>query len=298
VGTACGAAIFAAGRVGTCLALQSLRISSHNRLAATAGGALGLVCCSSLAAHSFLLSSTLVAERRGVRNWPLLPVPPSAPTFGFLTLGWAALSLWQFRVLGGRLRYWAPSDVIRPGSFAHKALPAPGNDYADLRIKRLLTVQGGKHGCHHCGRSRSWLGMGPRLRFIGDHIPPNKYAKLADQASGAADPPGRGARPWWVRLLPFLQPARTPQVFLPQCERCSLIQSNAVRMDRRTLIFPRSWRWYDVWFPLPVFLLLLLLPAWTELADRFEREKKRATRALPAPPSASGGKGSNSSSWF
>ena len=88
----------------------------------------------------------------------------------------------------------------------------------------------------------------------------------------------RAQRAWWMRLLPFLKPQKTPQVFLPQCERCSLIQSNAVRMDRRTLIFPRSWRWYDVWLPFPILLTLVALPAWEELWQRWQREKKAVER--------------------
>ena len=274
---------------------------------------MGFLVSSTAAAQGFLISSTLVAERRGVEDWPLLPVAPGSPSFVALSVSCGLLSFLQFRLARGRLRLWAPSDIIRPGSFAAASLPpnkAPGNEYADQAMKRLLSEQGGKFGCHSCGRSRSWFGLGPRLNFIGDHIPPNKYAKLADVASGAADPKqlragGRGwfrrlwpfqrrtktsfppssdftqlraGRAWWFRLLPFLRPTKTPQVFLPQCERCSLIQSNAVRMDRRTLVSPRSWRWRDVWFPFPVWITLLGLPAFQELVERWEAEQRGVER--------------------
>lgn len=251
-------------------------------MAATVGGGVGFMLSSTAAAQGFLIGSTLVAERRGVQDWPLLPVAPGSPSFVALSTSCGLLSLLQFRLARGRLRLWAPSDIIRPGSFAAASIPpnkAPGNEYADAAMKRLLGEQGGLFGCHTCGRSRSWFGFGPRLSFIGDHIPPNKYAKLADAASGASDLKQlRAGRAWWFRLLPFLRPSKTPQVFLPQCERCSLIQSNAVRMDRRTLVAPRSWRWRDVWFPFPIWLSLLGLPAFQELVERWEAEQRGVER--------------------
>ena len=189
-GASCGALAFASARLGTSFVLQSLRISSQNHIAATAGGAAGVFVCGGLAAHTFLLSSTFVAQRNGgLERWPLLPVPVTSPSFVMVSVSCGLLSLLQFRLLlGGRLRFLAPSDVIRPGTFAARGglpLQAPGNDYADQAMKRLLSDQGAKHGCHSCGRSKSWWGLGPRLNFIGDHIPPNKYAKILDAASGA-----------------------------------------------------------------------------------------------------------------
>jgi len=274
-GCVSGAAAFGACRLGVSFALQSLRVSSHNRLPAVLGGAAGMLVASNVAAHSTLLSSTLIAERAGIRtaDWPLLPVPLSSPSIGLFTGLVAFLSWRQFRLLGGRLHRWAPSDVMKPGSFAQRSMPAPGNEYADQAMKRALAQEGQRAGCHHCGRSRSWWGFGPPLRFIGDHIPPNKYAKLADAASGAT---ATGPRPWWQVLLPFLRPAKTPQVFLPQCERCSSIQAAAVRVDRRTLIFPRSWRASDLWLPFPLLLALLLLPIIEELEEQWKRERRWA----------------------
>jgi hypothetical protein len=274
VGCTSGATVFAASRLGVSFVLQSLRISSHNRLPATVGGAAGMVVCSGLAAHTVLLSSTLVAERSGIHasHWPLLPVSPASPSFALFTGLVAVLSWRQFLSLGGKgLWRWAPSDVMKAGSFAQRSMPAPGNEYADQAMKRALWQEGVRAGCHHCGRSKSWWGLGPTLSFIGDHIPPNKYAKLADAASGAVGP-----KPWWQVLLPFLRPRKTPQVFLPQCERCSAIQSAAVRADRRTLIFPRSWRLWDLWLPFPLLLTMLLLPFLEDVRQKWRNERSWA----------------------
>lgn len=205
-------------------------------------------------------------------------MPPQSTSFGLLTGSVVLLSLVQFRALGGRLRVWAPSDIIRPGSFAGPSMgfAAPGNEYADAAMKRRLWLEGVKRGCHSCGRSRSWWGVGKPLPFIGDHIPPNKYAKLADAVSGAAD---TGPKPWWQVLLPFLRPRKTPQVFLPQCERCSQMQSHAVRLDRRTLVAPRSWRWYDLWMPWPMLLAMAALPLMEELRERWRQDRRSRERS-------------------
>lgn len=316
VGVATGTSMlgFAVTRWACTAGLFGLRVSSSNLVAATVAGGLTVCIAGNVAAHAWLHSAAWAAQQYGRRDWPLHTVSPSSPTFLPLSAAFAGLSLLQFRLQGGRLRRLAPSDVMRAGSFFRQSIPAPGNDYASASIKRALNEHGLHDGCHSCGRSRKWI-IGPPLSFIGDHIPPNKYAKQADIASGAVDTPGM-PRGLWSRLWPF-RPQKTPQVFLPQCESCSLKQSHAVRMDKRTMvsgggmrgtcrrsslqetvahapglltslalsssfcqIFPRSFRFYDVWLPFPLLLALLLLPFLDELDRLVELEHYAAERQL------------------
>lgn len=61
-------------------------------------------------------------------------------------------------------------------------------------------------------------------------------------------------------------------------------------MDRRTLIFPRSWRWYDVWFPFPLALALLSLPLLDQLDWMMWEETPMAEAELGLWPDRPGRK--------
>jgi hypothetical protein len=128
----------------------------------------------------------------------------------------SSISCFVHRVVFRRsFRSLCPSDLFRPGSFASRSLPATqGSEYADRLQKRQLNWIGRHFGCHHCGSRR------PRapntFSFIGDHIPPNKFANGA------------------------------PQRFYPQCFPCSQQQAAAVRLERRVLVSPRRVQWSDL----------------------------------------------------
>ena len=181
---------------------------------------------------------------------------------------YAALALLSYKLLRGKLQHVAPSDLYKVGSYMRHTLPAfRGSQYASTAEKQVLQVFGRKYGCHHCGMrygrmlnklaNRRWLGG-----FIGDHIPPNKYAHGSKGSSkGAA-----------------ASTAKIKQLFLPQCTTCSSKQSAAVRDDIRTLVLPRSLRWRDLFLPLPLFALLLL-PGVHHIGDRVE-EREQAEQSM------------------
>lgn len=164
-------------------------------------------------------------------SFPVSDIRACLHPWTVLTGTYVVCGLVQYRLLGGKWRYFAPSDVIRKGTFYRQSLPATW-DYADASSKRILQEFGSKYGCHHCGvgqGGQSILQATP-TKFIADHIPPVKYSKMSGD----------------------------DQEFLPQCEDCSSKQSHAVRMDKRKLIFPRSVRSYDFWLPFPVLLGFLI----------------------------------------
>eukprot|EP00042_Codosiga_hollandica_P029083 m.157714 g.157714 ORF g.157714 m.157714 type:complete len:284 (-) comp52970_c0_seq1:101-952(-) len=133
-------------------------------------------------------------------------------------------SIALFRLAGGRFRALLPSCLYKPGAFAWRKASIPANGaeyitntgkYGDVKIGSTgLYAHGYKYGCHSCGRKNV-------ANFIGDHMPPNKYAK-AGQA----------------------------QRLYPQCTTCSSLQSIAVRTDRGRLVtHVTSLRAYHLWLP-------------------------------------------------
>ncbi len=96
----------------------------------------------------------------------------------------ALCSLPLFLLLGGRFRSVLPSNLTKPGAFArrHASLQASGNDYitstqrSGARASGFIGLNdyGFKYGCHTCGTK--WV-----TSFIGDHMPPNKYASQGQQ---------------------------------------------------------------------------------------------------------------------
>ena len=164
-----------------------------------------------------------------------------------------------------------PSDLFRRGSFGWRGLRVRrGEEYASAAEKADVHALGRLYGCHHCGQriNTEKQRVSRLLRtttaapvatdgvslfqlpeahqvvgFVADHIPPNKYNRHGDA-----------------------------QTFYPQCPRCSLLQSHAVKADRRTLVRPHWSRFTasDFFFPSPLLLLpaLTMLNAIIELAQR------------------------------
>lgn len=156
-------------------------------------------------------------------------------------------NLLTFKLLGGRGRYLAPSDIIKKGTFARRWITATLDEYADRDEKATIHQYGARYGCHHCGTHSS--------TYIGDHIPPNKYSK-----------------------------AGRPQLFLPQCPPCSTSQSHAVRLDRRFYVMPRVLKPYDIWLPISIITAIIAYPTveymYGRIRGRYEYEKHGIIKVL------------------
>ena len=126
-----------------------------------------------------------------------------------------------FTLNRGKVQSLLPSDYCLPGTFSvRSAALRTGTEYADARNKGGIDMVGKLFGCHTCGDKV------PKT-YIGDHMPPNKFAKESNEK--------------FYRFLPFkfFETVKLPyladmfvvkQYFFPQCPSCSLIQSRAVML--------------------------------------------------------------------
>eukprot|EP00916_Digyalum_oweni_P001539 GHVL01002960.1.p1 GENE.GHVL01002960.1~~GHVL01002960.1.p1 ORF type:complete len:310 (-),score=74.33 GHVL01002960.1:193-1122(-) len=134
---------------------------------------------------------------------------------------------------GGKMRIFFPSDVSHVGGFARRRGSFPAKlDYASKTVKCQLQVAGKKYGCHTCGvRSPRGKWADAKL-FICDHQPPVMWIKRRLQYTPKL------LHPFFTKLNFF------SQRFYPQCKRCSIAQSSAVRTSKTKLILPHysSWR--------------------------------------------------------
>eukprot|EP00877_Chromochloris_zofingiensis_P002503 jgi/Chrzof1/12253/Cz06g27090.t1 len=138
----------------------------------------------------------------------------------------SVLGIFIFKSMGGRFSSLMPSDLSKPGSLAFESIPAKSDEYAQPSIKRELVRIFKRDGCHHCGATK-----GP---VIGDHMPPNKvvYGKGEDRlAAWLAEQPVIGK----VRGVLGMS-AISRQRFYPQCQRCSIKQSAAIKHGKRVLV--------------------------------------------------------------
>ena len=148
-----------------------------------------------------------------------------------------------FKLLGGKSGSLLVSDYCLPGAFANRAgaVPANGTNYAEQREKGAINMVGKLFGCHTCGDKNAGA-------YIGDHMPPNKYAKQENSK--------------WYRMI-FNGKLDVRQYFYPQCLPCSQVQSKAVNLKWRPLKLNfKSFRayhlsgvligmwWYGSWIPL------------------------------------------------
>lgn len=91
-----------------------------------------------------------------------------------------ALGLGMFVVLEQSLfRTVFPSSLIRTGVYANAfnyrrmSIPSLSEVVSEAQRKKIQAL-GRRFGCHHCG-DRQWFKRGSV--FIGDHMPPTKFAK-------------------------------------------------------------------------------------------------------------------------
>ena len=128
------------------------------------------------------------------------------------------LGMAVFKMLGGRFIAVLPSNLYKPGAFAHQWIPARWERYAAHYERHLMQQLGSKHGCHSCGTRRG--------RFIADHQPPIKL-------SG----PGE--------LLKFY----------PHCIKCSSLQGSALLPLKHARVAVKthvtSLRLYHLFLPVP-----------------------------------------------
>jgi len=146
------------------------------------------------------------------------------------------LTLLTFRVQRGlsvgffnySFRCIAPSHLAEVGSFGSRnaSRPADLDKYIHGKSKQQNSEFGKKFGCHSCGDRKA-------EKFIGDHIPPNKWKKV------------RRFRFWF-----------TEQRFYPQCPSCSSAQGSAVAIGRGYLRRHKltSLRFWHLWIPLHFLL--------------------------------------------
>ena len=128
-----------------------------------------------------------------------------------------------FKTLGGRFNAVLPSNLYKPGAFAHNWIPARWEQYAAHYERHLMQQIGGKYGCHSCGTRRG--------KFIADHQPPIKLSS-----------PGELLR------------------FYPHCGRCAALQGNVLSRSQPSRIAVRthsSLRLYHLFLPTPLLLILL-----------------------------------------
>ncbi|KAJ8902108.1 hypothetical protein NDN08_006516 [Rhodosorus marinus] len=125
-----------------------------------------------------------------------------------------AVSFGMFLLLGGRLRSFLPSNVLKPGAFHRRLGSISGSSqYASKAGKELTQEHGAAFGCHTCGIVRS--------QFWADHMPPK--AVVAARAKG------------WARK--FFESRRVNYRMYPQCRPCSSIQSATILRKSRKLIY-------------------------------------------------------------
>ncbi|XP_065896548.1 uncharacterized protein [Dysidea avara] len=129
------------------------------------------------------------------------------------------LGMAVFKMLGGRFNVVLPSNLYKPGAFAHQWIPARWEQYAAHYERHFMQQFGAKHGCHSCGTRQG--------RFIADHQPPIKL-------SG----PGELLR------------------FYPHCRKCASLQGSALSPLKHARVAVRthavtSLRLYHLFLPVP-----------------------------------------------
>eukprot|EP00210_Caulerpa_lentillifera_P005975 g5710.t1 len=200
-----------------------LRISCATPILSSCLGGIG-VASASILAGQFAKCAKLI-ECGGVRAI-------STPEFSRISTDHVItdiiLGVACYKLLGGRFRNLMPSDLCYAGAHAVESIPARSSSYATDQEKQILGTFFKKHGCHSCGTRSGDL--------IGDHIPPNKYAQLADPRA-LADQLGFGKQVRTIMNLLDIKIPTTAQRFYPQCSRCSIKQSHAVRMNRQVLVY-------------------------------------------------------------
>lgn len=131
------------------------------------------------------------------------------------------LGMAVFKTLGGRFSAVLPSNLYKPGAFAHQWIPARWEQYAAHYERHLIQQFGAKYGCHSCGTRQG--------RFIADHQPPIKL-------SG----PGELLR------------------FYPHCIKCSSLQGAALSTLKHCRVAVRthitSLRLFHLFLPVPFAL--------------------------------------------
>ena len=127
-----------------------------------------------------------------------------------------------FTLLGGRMASTLPSDVSRLGAyyFPKGGLPAT-LEYGTGGERTTINTLGRIFGCHTCGIKNP-------QSFIADHMPPRKVFEERQKKWG------------WSILYKYWY--KHPQVFVPQCNSCSSLQSTAVKTGKRKLIFHWNWQ--------------------------------------------------------
>jgi hypothetical protein len=107
--------------------------------------------------------------------------------------------------------------------------------YATDAQRQTLATLGRRFGCHTCGATRveltragaaakSGLLRGDVPSWVADHMPPVKYVALRNQML-------------WRRLTG----CTVTQRFFPQCSKCSLVQSAAVRSHAAPSLVSHHW---------------------------------------------------------
>ena len=199
------------------LVLAPVRVCAHQKIFGTffGGVAVGLsaIVASETARATYTIGSTIQRDGRisaaslAQATTSSLCAPMQSERWSLYAAGGVAL----FMGLGGRLRWAAPSSLVRPGAFAGKSLPATQN-YADTNTRERLQLIGRASGCHTCGVRRA--------AFVGDHMPPLSLAR-----------PGQAFR------------------FYPQCAACSSLQGGSLATGRVPARPHRSLRLYHAWAP-------------------------------------------------
>lgn len=169
-------------------------------------------------------------------------------------VGASLAAVTTYALLAGRFSSLLPSNVAKPGAFAARSIPAPGQAYATESEKRSLIQIYYRSGCHSCGTKST------QQTCIADHLPPNKQvhgSKLLTQTLErlGGDKAGffgvlRRARAHAIATnkplasIKALLP-RPKQRFYPQCGDCATIQAHAVRTGTTRLVThhaPLGWR--------------------------------------------------------
>ena len=128
----------------------------------------------------------------------------------------------MFKALGGRFNAVLPSNLFKPGAFAHNWIPARWEQYASHYERHLMQQIGKKYGCHSCGTKAG--------KFISDHQPPIKLSS-----------PGELLR------------------FYPHCKKCSLLQGSALSRVQPSRVAVRthsSPRLYHLFLPIPLVMTM------------------------------------------
>lgn len=211
--------------------LKALRLSSAIWPISTPFAAISFVASSSLAG----LSSAF-AMNHFESSFPILSDDLLAQLATY-----SIASYLFFKLMGGRLRFILPSNVIKPGSFAKRYIPAT-LDYASPAERSIINRIGKKFGCHSCGVRFAF--------FIADHQPPVKFAAEKTITTGKA----------------------VQQRFYPHCAQCSSVQAEAVRAGRGALVSARPYRRFYIAAP--------LLAVWVGWEDEAKGAATRVREVL------------------